>query len=53
MICITSAVPADAKQWQQVAPRWVDQTIYQPDCSPDDCACDCLLNGSCLPACVW
>jgi hypothetical protein len=53
IICVTSAVPANAKQWQQVAPHWLDQTIFQPNCSPDDCACDCLWNGSCLPACVW
>jgi hypothetical protein len=36
IICASSAIPADAKPWQQMAPQWFDQTIYQPDCSPGE-----------------
>jgi len=53
IICASSAIPADAKTWQQVAPRWLDQTIYQPTCWPGDCTCECLSDRSCRPFCVW
>ena len=49
--CASSAIPADAKPWQQLTPQWFTQTIYQPNCSTDDCICDCLSDRSCLPAC--
>ena len=48
--CASLAIPADAKPWQQLAPQWFNQTIYQPNCSTDDC-CDCISERSCLPAC--
>jgi hypothetical protein len=36
----------------QASPRWLDQTIYRPDCLSVDCACDCRSERLCLPACV-
>ena len=53
IICASSAVPAHAKPWRQIAPKWFDQTIYQPNCSPGDCTCDCLSDSSCLLVCTW
>ena len=53
MLCIAIAIPANARtNWEQVSPYWLDQTIYQPNCSGADCACDCPSDRSCLPACV-
>ena len=49
--CALSAIPADAKPWQQLKPQWFNQTIYQPNCSAGYCSCDCLSDRSCLPAC--
>jgi hypothetical protein len=47
--------PARAgSDWQasRFAPHWFDQTVYQPDCLPADCSCDCRSERLCLPACV-
>jgi len=47
--------PAQARSdgWiDPAAPRWVDQTVYRPNCLPADCACDCRSERLCLPACV-
>jgi hypothetical protein len=59
VICSTLAfaatIPARAQpDWQvnQTSPNWLDQTIYQPNCFPADCACDCRSERLCLPACV-
>ena len=40
--------------WQigQGAPAWVDQTVYRPNCTSADCACDCRSERFCLPACM-
>jgi hypothetical protein len=54
-LAAAAAIPARAQSdWQldQVAPHWLDQTIYQPNCSSADCACDCQSERVCLPACV-
>jgi len=48
--CVSSAIPADAKPWQQLEPQWFNQTIYQPNGSAGDRICDCLSDRSCLPA---
>lgn len=47
--------PAHARtDWptDQLAPHWLDQTVYRPHCLPADCACDCRSDRICLPACV-
>jgi hypothetical protein len=51
---IALGAPAHARtDWQDpAAPRWLDQTIYRPNCLPPDCACDCRSERLCLPACV-
>jgi len=51
LIWTTSAIQVDAKEWREVAPRWLDQTIHQPNCS-GDCECDCLSDRLCVPACI-
>jgi hypothetical protein len=33
------------------APRWVDQTIYLPNCLSIKCGCGCYFDGSCEPDC--
>ena len=55
MLAFAAAIPARAQpDWQvnQMAPHWLDQTIYQPNCFSADCACDCRSERFCLPACV-
>ena len=54
-IALASAIPAQARSdWEtnEFAPHWLDQTVYRPNCSPADCACDCRSERLCLPACV-
>ena len=53
VLCV--AIPAHARtDWQggHAAPHWLDQTVFQPNCSPADCACDCRSERLCLPGCV-
>jgi hypothetical protein len=33
------------------APRWIDQTIYQPNCPSIECDCGCHLPSYCEPDC--
>ena len=54
VLCTTAAIPANARTgWDQMAPHWLDQTIFQPSCSSSVCACDCSLGRICPPDCVW
>jgi hypothetical protein len=57
MISATIALGAAAharsdRPIDQASPGWLDQTVYQPDCPPADCVCDCRWERLCLPACV-
>jgi hypothetical protein len=54
-LAVAAAIPARAdSDWRinQMAPHWLDQTIYRPNCFSVDCACDCRSEHLCLPACV-
>jgi hypothetical protein len=47
--------PAQAgsdRHTDRFAPRWLDQTVYRPDCLIADCDCDCQSERVCLPVCV-
>jgi hypothetical protein len=57
LIIVTLAIAAGAIAPAQaatgrLAPQWLDQTVYRPDCLPADCDCDCRSGRLCLPACV-
>ena len=53
-IALGAAIPAHARtDWQSgQGPHWLDQTVFQPNCPPSDCACDCRTERLCLPGCV-
>ena len=54
VLCTTAAIPADARTGSdQMAPRWLDQTIYQPNCSSPLCVCACAFGRFCPPDCIW
>jgi hypothetical protein len=53
MLCSTIAIPAQARSdWNQAAPHWLDQTIYQPHYLLAVCDCGCQSRRLCLPDCV-
>jgi hypothetical protein len=48
VLCTAIAMPLSART-DQPAPRWLDQTIYQPNCLSAVCPCDCRFGRLCLP----
>ncbi len=52
MTTLLAAIPAHARTDDYAGPRWLDQTVYRPDCLPADCSCDCRSEHLCLPGCV-
>ncbi len=58
LTCITVALgvapPAQARSdsIDALAPHWLDQTVYRPNCHSADCACDCRSERFCVPACM-
>ena len=53
-IALGAALPSQARsEWLNLnEPRWLDQTVYRPNCPLVDCACDCRADLLCLPGCV-
>jgi hypothetical protein len=54
-LAFAMAIPARAQaDWRvnRMAPLWLDQTIYQPECLSAVCDCDCRSGRVCLPDCV-
>ncbi len=56
-VAASAACPAQAtsdKRIDLAAPRWVDQTVYQPDCRNIERHCGCHFDSYGEPVCgLW